>query len=333
VSLTQCPLTRNETKWLQYNSLFSYFRKKMQSTNRIFMVRPAAFRWNEQTAINNYYQKAITGMDEVEVSTSAQNEFDAFVDKLRSQEIEVEVFQDSIEPNTPDSLFPNNWISFHIDQKYVLYPMYANNRRLERSPEIMTALFNKASKSYTLLDLSYHENQGLFLEGTGSLVLDREHKIAYACISERTNEMLVRKWCNEMGFKPILFHAYQTVNGQREPIYHTNVMLSIGTDFCVVCSAAVDNSVERFILLASLEAHGRKVINISEDQMSNFAGNMLELKGFSHKCIVMSTRAFHSLDESQRFLLGNFGKIIHTSLDVIETHGGGSARCMIAELF
>ncbi len=297
------------------------------------MIRPAAFRFNEQTAVNNFYQKGQNIISNEEITHLATLEFDTFVLLLREKGINVLVMDDSPVPPTPDSIFPNNWISFHGNHTYVLYPMFAPNRRLERSVEVIQFVLSSFTEQYNCIDYSPYEKENLFLEGTGSLVLDRENRLAYAAISARTDADLVTKWCEELGYHPIIFHANQTMNGKREPIYHTNVMMCIGTNFCVICTDSIDDMEERALVISNLKNTHKEIILISEKQVDEFAGNMLELRREDGFYVVMSTRAFRSLSESQLHQLQKHGEIIHSNLDTIETFGGGSARCMLAELF
>jgi hypothetical protein len=301
-----------------------------QSTNTVLMIRPASFKYNEETAVNNYYQKKSYESDTNAVEI-ARREFDGLVDVLSSEGIQVQVIDDTSSPEKPDSLFPNNWISFHEDDQCVLYPMYAPNRRLERRRDLFQI---PDSVKQTLIDLSHFELNGKYLEGTGSLVLDRINKVAYACISDRTHPELVSLWCEKMGYEAVAFRALQTVHGKRLPIYHTNVIMCIGTHFAVFCEESVDDLMERAHVIQSLKRLGKEIVLISESQVNAFAGNMLEVKTeMGETKIVMSTSAFHSLTNDQRNVLGRYGKLIHAPLAFIESNGGGSARCMIAEIF
>ncbi len=297
------------------------------------MIRPASFRSNEQTAVNNFYQKSELAISNEEVTQKAMLEFDAFALLLKEKGVNVLVLEDSDLPSTPDSIFPNNWISLHGNHSYVLYPMFAPNRRLERSDEVIRTILSALSLNYKCFDFSSFEAQNRFLEGTGSLVLDRENRLAYAAISARTDADLVMKWCEELGYKPVIFHANQTMNGKRLPIYHTNVMMCIGTNFCVICTDSIDDMQERALVISNLKNTHKEIILITEKQVDEFAGNMLELRREDDNCIVMSTRAYHSLSENQLQLLRKHGELVFSNLDTIETYGGGSARCMLAELF
>ena len=306
-----------------------------QTTNSILMIRPVAFRMNEQTTVNNHYQKVLDGLSPETVNEKAQIEFDTFVNKLRIVGIDVTVVDDTIEPSTPDSIFPNNWISFHENGDVVLYPMFAENRRLERREDIMDILEAKGFIiSDEIMDYSSAEDDGFFLEGTGSIVLDRENGKAYCALSPRADEELFIEFCEDFDMNPIIFEAFQNVNGERKLIYHTNVMMCIGDSFAVICADCIDDKKERKMVLDSLKADGKEIILISEDQMNSFAGNMLELVGADERrYLIMSAAAHKSLTKKQIAQLEEHITILSSSLDTIEACGGGSARCMMAEVF
>jgi len=312
-----------------------------QTTNSILMIRPVAFRMNEQTAVNNYYQKVLNGLSPETVNAKAQQEFDTFVNKLRKVGVNVVVVEDTIEPNTPDSIFPNNWISFHENGDVVLYPMFAENRRDERREDILDILEDEGFEINQIMDYTSAEEDGIFLEGTGSLLLDRENGKAYCALSPRADEELMIEFCEDFEFTPVLFEAFQTVNlpdgkagGERKLIYHTNVMMCLGDTFAVICADCIDDKKERKMVLDSLRGDDKEVILISEEQVNNFAGNMLEVKGKNDKrFLVMSESAFKSLTKKQIAQLEAHVEIIHSSLNTIEACGGGSARCMMAEIF
>lgn len=300
------------------------------------MVRPASFRMNEQTAVNNYYQKVMDGIDPDEVNKKAREEFDTFVEKLRSKGVQVYVLEDEPNPDTPDALFPNNWISFHEDGRVGLYPMFAANRRAERrETDVIALLSNEAGlRIDELVDFTEFEEHEKYLEGTGSMVLDRIHKLAYAALSQRTDQKALEHFCEQFAYKPVAFHAYQTVDGNRLPIYHTNVMMAIGTGITVLCADCIDDKEERKEVIQHLENSGKEILYISEEQVNRFAGNMLEVKNEeAHSFLVMSSAAFKSLTKEQKELIEKHMPIIHSSLDIIEACGGGSARCMMAEVF
>ncbi len=305
-----------------------------QTTNSILMIRPVAFRMNEQTAVNNYYQKVLDGLSPETVNEKAQKEFDDFVVKLRKVGVNVVVVDDTVNPNTPDSLFPNNWISFHENGDVVLYPMFAENRRAERREDILDMLEDEGFKINEIMDYTSAEEDDIFLEGTGSLLLDRENGKAYCALSPRADEELMIEFCEDFEMSPIIFEAYQTVNGDRKLIYHTNVMMCLGDTFAVICADCIDDKKERKMVLASLKGDEKEIILITEDQVNNFAGNMLEVKGKNDaRFLVMSESAFKSLTKKQIMQLEAHVEIIHSSLDTIEACGGGSARCMMAEIF
>jgi hypothetical protein len=305
-----------------------------QITNTVLMIRPVKFRMNEQTAVNNYYQKVLENTLPEAVNANAVKEFDNMVKKLKEADIQVIVVDDSIEFDTPDSIFPNNWISFHENGTIGLYPMFAENRRLERKDSILEAVEAEGFNIETVVDYTEAESDGYYLEGTGSILLDRENQKAYCALSARADEELFIEFCEDFEYTPVLFSAYQTVNDRREKIYHTNVMMCLGTTFAVVCLASIDDKKERKNLLKHLHEDGKKVIEISEDQVNNFAGNMLQLKGVEDRSyLVMSQSAYDSLRPAQVQLLEAHATIISSSLDTIEACGGGSARCMMAEVF
>lgn len=298
------------------------------------MIRPVAFRMNEQTAVNNYYQKVLDGLMPATVNAKAQQEFDAFVEKLRAVGIDVTVVNDTLEPDTPDSIFPNNWVSFHENGDMVLYPMFAENRRLERREDIVDFLEEKGFLVTEFMDYSSAEEEQVFLEGTGSLLLDRVNKKAYCALSPRADEELFIEFCEDYDYAPIIFEAFQTVNGERKLIYHTNVMMCLGTNFAVICAECIDDKKERKMVLDHLKESGKEIILITESQVNNFAGNMLEVFGANEQpYLVMSESAYKSLNSKQIDALSKHAEIINSSLDTIEACGGGSARCMMAEIF
>lgn len=302
-------------------------------THRVLMVRPFQFHKNEETATNNYYQKEAQYQSKSALTRAAQKEFDALVDKLRAVGIEVIVHQDTPEFETPDSLFPNNWISFHPNFRVILYPMFAVNRRKERNPVVFQTLEKNGISIRVLKDYSAYENTTVFLEGTGSMVLDRANKIAYAALSERTNRKLFQQFCLEQAYQGIVFTSYQTVEGMRLPIYHTNVMMSIGPTFATVGLDTIDSKDERKQLYDALMRTQKELVLLSESQINQFAGNMLTLIGEQGPVLVMSSAAFSSLTQAQKKQLKQHAQLIHSPLDTIEHCGGGSARCMLAEIF
>ena len=300
--------------------------KRIQTTDSVLMVRPVSFGYNEQTAINNSFQQK--GFEK-NAQECALQEFDSFVKLLIENDINVEVVYDTIDPPTPDSIFPNNWFSTHPGT-LVIYPMFAQNRRNERREDIIELIKTKAHIN-NVIDLSNNEQKGKFLEGTGSLVLDRVNNIAYACKSPRTDDDVLEEFASALDFEYIIFDAKDKDGG---PIYHTNVMMCIGSEFAVVCLDSVVNIDERVSLIESLEEDGKEIVEISLEQMENFAGNMLELvNSKGNHLLIMSERAKESLNEDQIEKLESFCKIVSPDLTTIETNGGGSARCMIAEIF
>jgi hypothetical protein len=298
----------------------------MQTTNNLLMIRPVDFKFNEQTASNNMFQQ---DSDETNVQQNALQEFDSFVLALRKNGINVTVINDTLQPETPDSIFPNNWISLHEDGTVVLYPMFSENRRLERRQDILEELSNKFAVSH-VIDLSDYENKNQFLEGTGSLVLDRKAKIAYACRSLRTSEDVIEDFCAQTGYTFVLFNA---LDGTGFPIYHTNVMMCIAEEFAVICLDAIYDLNQRDEVVNSLSNNGKTVMDITVDQMNQFAGNMLQVKNDKNEpLLVMSEQAFNALTKEQIDFLETYNKIVTAPLDTIEKHGGGSARCMLAEI-
>lgn len=298
----------------------------MQTTSHLLMIRPVNFKFNEQTAENNKFQQA---SDQYNVQAEALKEFDGFVALLEDQGIEITVIEDTLTPETPDSIFPNNWVSFHSDGQVILYPMFSANRRVERRQDILDTLGERFHiKGIT--DLSGYEAEGIYLEGTGSLVLDRENKIAYACLSLRTDERVLQDFCLHTGYAAVTFHATDATGF---PIYHTNVMMCIGENFAVVCFASVPDADEKEALRLSLLNNGKEIVEISLDQMNHFAGNMLQVKNKNgESLLVMSEQAWLSLRAEQIDTLTSLSRLVHAPLYTIEKNGGGSARCMLAEI-
>ncbi|NVJ89151.1 MAG: amidinotransferase [Flavobacteriaceae bacterium] len=297
------------------------------------MVRPINFRMNEQTAVNNYFQEDLD-LRNATINKKAQEEFDNYVTKLKKYGINVIVVSDSLEFDTPDSIFPNNWVSFHEDGTVVLYPMFAENRRLERREEILLDIENNGFNIENIMDYTSAEEEGFFLEGTGSMILDRVHKKAYCAISPRADEELFIEFCEDFEYTPVIFTANQTVENTRQPIYHTNVMMCIAETFAVICLDTIDDKKEKKNVILHLKDTNKEIIKISESQMHNFAGNMLQVQGNNdERFLIMSLAAYESLTKQQIERIESHCKIIYSSLETIETCGGGSARCMIAEVF
>ncbi|MBE7659354.1 citrulline utilization hydrolase CtlX [Tenacibaculum finnmarkense] len=305
-----------------------------QTTNTILMVRPASFRMNEQTAVNNYYQQELANMLPATINAKAQQEFDAFVVKLKAVGVTVIVVEDTKETDTPDALFPNNWISFHENGDVAIYPMFAENRRLEKREDVLTILEEQGFKINSIVDYSDAEEQGVFLEGTGSMILDRVNRKAYCALSPRADEELFIEFCEDFEYTPVIFTANQTVNGEVAAIYHTNVMMCVAETFAIVCLASIDDKKEKKSVVKHLKTSGKQVIAITEEQVVQFAGNMLQVKGANDaQFLIMSSSAYNSLTANQLQEINKHTTIVHSSLEVIETCGGGSARCMMAEVF
>ena len=303
----------------------------MQTASTVLMVEPIAFGYNAQTAENNYFQ---VEQKDADIQTKALEEFNNFADKLKSKGINVISVKDTLEPHSPDSIFPNNWVSFHNDGKVVLYPMFAPNRRVERRTDILETLKVKGFEITEIEDLSHFENQQKFLEGTGSMIFDHDHKIAYGSVSLRLDEELYLQFCTKFGFRPVVFHSYQNAGGERLPIYHTNVMMCVADKFVVICLECIDDELEREKVQEVIKSTQKEIIEISEDQMQQFAGNMLQVQNEAgEKFLVMSESAYRSLTAQQISAIEKYCEIIYSDLNTIETNGGGSARCMLAEVF
>ena len=306
----------------------------LQTTNNILMIRPVSFRMNEQTAVNNFYQKELDSMSAAEIQNKALEEFDTFVEKLRVVGVNVIVIEDIKIPDTPDSIFPNNWISLHRDGTVALYPMFAENRRLERREDILDKLEENGFEIKNIVDYTSAEDDNIFLEGTGSLLLDRVNRKAYCALSPRANEDLFIEFCEDFEYTPVMFHAYQSVKGGRELIYHTNVMMALTENIAIVCLNAIDDKNEQKKLIKHLKEDGKEIVKISEEQVSSFAGNMLQVAGKNNeRYIIMSEAAFKCLNMDQIKMIEKFSTILYSNLDTIETSGGGSARCMMLEVF
>ncbi|GHC49567.1 hypothetical protein GCM10008083_11410 [Ulvibacter litoralis] len=304
-----------------------------QITNTILMIRPVAFRMNEETAVNNYFQEDIDLKNSV-INAKAQEEFDAFVAKLRAVGVNVIVENDDLKMDTPDSIFPNNWVSFHANGTVGLYPMFAENRRRERREEVMDRLESEGFLIEGYMDYTSAEDEGVFLEGTGSLLLDRVHQKAYCALSARADDDLLIEFCEDFDYHPVIFTANQTVNGERLPIYHTNVMMALAENFAVICLDTIDDKREKKNVVQHLKEDGKEIIRITEAQMHQFAGNMLQVKGADDKrYMVMSLAAHKSLKPDQIAAIEKHCEILSSDLETIETCGGGSARCMMAEVF
>ena len=303
-----------------------------QATNSILMIRPINFGYNEETAGDNHYQNKDSIIKNS--NETAQKESDNMVKNLKQNGISVHVFQDDENDYTPDSIFPNNWVSFHENGGVGLFPMYAKNRRLERRPEVLEFLETEGFTISNIVDYSSAESENKFLEGTGSMILDRENRIAYCSISNRSNEDLFIEFCEDFEFTPVIFNSFQSVGDKRLPIYHTNVMMCVATDYVIICLDSIDDKKQRKNVSNFIIESGKKLIEISEKQVESFAGNMLELINDNGESIlVMSKSAEDSLDENQRNTITNHSTIISCDINTIEVCGGGSTRCMMAEIF
>lgn len=290
------------------------------------MIRPVNFAFNAETAVNNAFQ--VAGETD-HVQETARREFDGFVSLLRENGVDVTVVEDTPVPYTPDSIFPNNWVSFHADGTILLYPMFAPNRRAERKPHVLQALADRFTIRQTL-DLSGFEQQDLFLEGTGSMVLDRDQQVAYACLSPRTDRTVLEEFCAKMHYRAVIFDA---VDAAGQPIYHTNVMMCVADRYVVICLDSIPDAGQRQLVSDSITTSGKVIIPISLNQMAHFAGNMLQVQNASGEhLLIMSSQAFQSLNQEQRGQLTAFNRILHAPLNTIESNGGGSARCMLAEI-
>ena len=304
-----------------------------QITNTILMIRPVGFRRNDQTAVNNYFQKELSDLCFEEIQKKALSEFDDLVTKLRNAGVHVIAVEDLKEPDTPDSVFPNNWISFHQNGSVAIYPMFAKNRRLERREDILNMLEGKGFVIKSVTDYTAAEEEGIFLEGTGSLVLDRVNRKAYCALSSRSDEDLFIEFCEDFEYTPVMFHAYHTVNGERKLIYHTNVMMTLTEKLAIICLKSI-NKKERKNILTHLKMDGKVIIALSEEQINHFTGNMLQVLGKDdQRFIVMSETAYKSLTVEQLEAIEFESKIIKSDISTIETLGGGSVRCMMGEVF
>ena len=299
----------------------------MQTTSHILMIRPVNFGYNAETAVNNAFQ---VQSYEHNIQQMARQEFDDFVAILQDNGVDITVIEDTPIPHTPDSIFPNNWISFHSDGTLMLYPMFATNRRAERKKHVLERVQEKFVV-YKKVDLSNYEAKNEFLEGTGSMVLDRENRIAYACISPRTDEKVLTDFCTRMKYTPVVFNA---TDGNGYAIYHTNVLMCVADKYVVICLESVSDPLQNKLVAETIIDSKKKIIPITLHQVDHFAGNMLQVENKNgEKLLIMSTQAFESLTNGQVEELGTYNRIIHSPLTTIETNGGGSARCMMAEVY
>ncbi len=299
----------------------------MQHSSHLLMIRPVNFGFNSETAANNYFQSADTSAG---IQEKALAEFNGFAETLTKKGIDVTVVDDTPDPYTPDSVFPNNWISFHENGTVCLYPMFAPNRRKERKQQVLDSIAEKFNVR-KLIDYARYEEENKFLEGTGSMVLDRVHKIAYACLSPRTDATLVQRFCMDMQYQPVLFNS---VDDKGNAVYHTNVMMCVADEYVVICMNSIPDKTEKKSLETSFSKTGKEIIPISFSQMNHFAGNMLQVHNRTgEKFLVMSSQAFRSLTSEQIVCIEKYNPVIHAPIDTIEKNGGGSARCMLAEIF
>ena len=305
---------------------------KKQITDTVLMIRPVRFRTNEETIVNNYFQKGINITQE-EINRKAQQEFDTLVQKLREVGVHVIQVEDIYDQDTPDSIFPNNWISFHNNGDVAIYPMFAENRRRERREDILDIVEEAGFEIENVFDYTEAENEGIFLEGTGAMVLDRIHRKAYCALSPRASEELFIEFCEDFEYTPVIFRAFQKTDGELKPIYHTNVMMALGRTFAIVCLDTIEDKKERKNVLNHLKEDKKEIITISREQVDYYAGNMLEVKGKEHSYLVMSQTAYESLTPQQIEAIERHTQILYSDLSTIEICGGGSARCMLAEVF
>lgn len=305
-------------------------QKERNFTNKVVMVRPAHFGYNPETAENNAFQSAEGAEDVLKIKKKAEQEFDQLVDKLNSKGLQVLVFQDNPDVLKPDAVFPNNWFTTHSDGTIVTYPMFAEARRKERDPELIEEL---KTDFIVKNQISFEDNEtnDRFLEGTGSMILDRENKVVFACISERTEEKLLNEWAKKMGYQSVTFTA---VDPSGLPVYHTNVIMTLGKGFVVLCLECIPNQDEKDKLTKALNDHGYEIVEITFEQVKQFAGNMLQLIGNEDQPVLaMSSSAYRSLSSAQKELILSYTSIVHSDIPTIEKYGGGSVRCMIAENF
>ena len=304
-----------------------------QNANTILMIEPVAFGFNAETAENNYFQHQ-DDTPATDIQRLAHQEFVAMTDLLKAKGITVITIKDTLASSTPDSIFPNNWISFHGGDRVAIYPMYAKNRRQERRSDILETLYLKDYKFSEIANYSSYEMEDRFLEGTGSMILDRKNRIAYASISERTDQELFQQFCLDFDYKAVTFSSFQWMQHLRLPIYHTNVMMSVADQYAVICLGSIDDNNERTLVQDNLIASGKEIIDISEEQMSHFAGNVLQVKNQENTpFLVMSGSAHKTLNQDQLERLELYNELIITPVPTIEKYGGGSVRCMMGEIF
>lgn len=304
-----------------------------QITDTILMIEPIAFGYNDETAVNNHFMQN-DNVPAADIQAAALSEFQNMVKMLRSKDINVIVESDTLVPHTPDSIFPNNWLSFQKDNRVAIYPMFASNRRAERRIEIVERVIGHGFNISQMVDYSVYEKENRFLEGTGSMILDRTNRVAYAALSPRTDAELFQWFCNDFGFKAVTFNATNSVGDNRSAIYHTNVMLSVAESFVVVCMESIENETEREMLAEQFRATNKDIIEINLAQMEHFAGNVLQVKNAEGKrFLVISQSGYNSLNDVQRAKLSSYNELIVVPVPTIEKYGGGSVRCMMAEIY
>ncbi len=304
---------------------------RSQTTPYILMIRPSNFGFNVETAANNAFQVQDDQMSPEAMRQQAISEFDEMVKRLRAAGVQVMVAKDSLRPVKPDAIFPNNWVSFHQEGFVVTYPMFAPTRRKERRRQVIDLVLKAGFQSNHRVNLEFNEKRNRFLEGTGSIIFDHQYQLAYACLSQRTDASLLDDLCAEIGYTSVVFHA---VDAAGQDIYHTNVMMALGETFVVICMGSVRDAQERAMLEQKFKETGKTIVDISLDQMNHFAGNMLQVRNTEGQTfLVMSEQAFKILSNEQVAVLEKHTQLLHSPLYTIEKYGGGSARCMMAEVF
>lgn len=304
---------------------------RLQTTPHILMVRPANFAFNEETAANNAFQSRDGKLTPAEMRERAMKEFDGFVAQLRASGVDVIVAHDTADPVKPDAVFPNNWVTFHQEGFMVTYPMFAPTRRLERSDAVIDTVLEQGYHSDKRICLETYEAKNTFLEGTGSIIFDHQHRLAYACLSPRTNAELLEELCRKIGYQKVVFHS---VDAHGQEVYHTNVMMALGETFVVISLDSVRDAEERRMLEDKFRETDKEIVDITLEQMNAFAGNMLQVRNTAgHTILVMSSTAYHALTPEQIQTLERHTQLLHAPIPTIETYGGGSARCMMAEIF
>ena len=304
---------------------------RRQTTSHILMVRPAHFAFNEETAANNAFQSRDQRLTPAQMEQQAVAEFDGLVERLRTAGVQVMVAKDSATPVKPDAVFPNNWVTFHQEGFVITYPMFAPTRRRERRRQIIEQVLQEGFRSKRRLNFEFNEKRNRYLEGTGSIIFDHTNRLAYACLSPRTDEQLLEDLCQEIGYHKVVFHA---TDGNGQDIYHTNVMMALGETFVVICLSTIRAAAERQLLEQKFKTTGKEIVDITLAQMNAFAGNMLQVRNTAGQTLlVMSSTAYQALTPEQISTLERHTQLLHSPIPTIETYGGGSARCMMAEVF